>query len=302
MTGYTSTLDADVPLGHGVQSRRDEVHVGRRQQSLAQATHIWSRPANFAWIDGQEVRVSANLAPAPESATVDGTTLVLTHSEDLDTGSVPAAGAYTVNVDGDAGTNPSAVSVGTRTVTLTLATPVIDGQVVTVSYDMPASNRLQDVSGRNAPALTDFTVTNNTDNPDVANATGDPTIDGVPQVDMMLTADTSDIEDVDGLPATFTYQWIRIATDSTETNVGMNSTTYTVSSSDVGSTIRVDVRFTDLAGNSEGPLPSEATAAVVPAAGPCPAGNDWCATMTVGTLRSRWDILWILLRRSLRTA
>ena len=51
--------------------------------------HTWSRPANFAWIDGQEVRVSANLAPAPESATVDGTSLVLTHSEDLDTGSVP---------------------------------------------------------------------------------------------------------------------------------------------------------------------------------------------------------------------
>ena len=73
--------------------------------------------------------------------------------------------------------------------------------------------------------------------------------------------------------------------DSTENNVGTNST-HTVSSSDVDSTIRVDVRFTDLAGNSEGPLPSEATAQVLPAAGPCPAGNDWCATMTVGTRES----------------
>ena len=76
-----------------------------------------------------------------------------------------------------------------------------------------------------------------------------------------------------------------IATDNTETDVGTNST-YTVSSSDVDSTIRVDVSFTDLAGNSEGPLPSEATAAVVPAAPPCPAGNDWCATMTVGTFEA----------------
>ena len=101
---------------------------------LAQAIYFWRRPANFAWIVGQEVRVSANLAPAPESATVDGTSLVLTHSEDLDTGSVPAAGAYTVKVDGDAGTNPSTVSVGTRTVTLTLATAVTGVQVVTVSY------------------------------------------------------------------------------------------------------------------------------------------------------------------------
>ena len=54
-----------------------------------------------------------------------------------------------------------------------------------------------------------------------------------------------------------------------------------MSSSDVNSTIRVDVSFTDLAGNSEGPLLSVATAAVVPAAGLCPADNDWCTTMTV---------------------
>ena len=44
-----------------------------------------------------------------------------------------------------------------------------------------------------------------------ANATGNPTISGVPQVGMMLTADTSAIDDVDGLPATFTYQWVRVA-------------------------------------------------------------------------------------------
>ena len=126
-----------------------------------------------------------------------------------------------------------------------------------------------------------------------ANATGNPTISGVPQVGMELTADTSAIDDVDGLPATFTYQWVRVDTDGTETDVGTNST-HTVSSSDVDSTIRVDVSFTDLAGNSEGPLPSEATAAVVPAAGLCPAGNDWCATMTVGTYESSGTFVWIL--------
>ena len=94
---------------------------------------------------------------------MDGTSLVLTHSEDLDTGSVPAASAYTVKVDGDAGTNPSTVSVGTRTVTLTLATAVTGVQVVTVSYTAPTSNQLQDVSGRNAPAFADFAVTNKSD-------------------------------------------------------------------------------------------------------------------------------------------
>ena len=155
-------LDATVPDGTVFNLGGTEFTVNTDSR-FGSGIHIWSRPANLAWIVGQEVRVSANLAPAPESATVDGTSLVLTHSEDLDTGSVPAASAYTVKVDGDAGTNPSTVSVGTRTVTLTLATAVIDGQVVTVSYDMPASNRLQDVSGRNAPAFNNFAVTNNTE-------------------------------------------------------------------------------------------------------------------------------------------
>ena len=155
------TLDADVPLGTVFNLGGTEFTSDAGRTTTA-GGYTWNRPANFAWIDGQEVRVSANLAPAPESATVDGTTLVLTHSEDLDTSSVPAASAYTVRVEGN-GTTPSSVSVGTRTVTLTLATPVIDGQVVTVSYDMPASNRLQDVSGRNAPAFNNFAVTNNTE-------------------------------------------------------------------------------------------------------------------------------------------
>ncbi len=102
-------------------------------------------------------------------------------------------------------------------------------------------------------------------------ARGRPTISGTVRVGVTLTADTTGIDD-DGLPITFTYQWVQVASDDTETDVGNNST-YTVSSSDEGSTIRVDVSFTDLASNPEGPLPREATAAVVPAAGPCPAGN-----------------------------
>ena len=73
------------------RSARCSISAGRSsrrtpaEQSTGSGVYIWSRPADFAWIDGQEVRVSANLAPAPESATVDGTSLVLTHSEDLDT-------------------------------------------------------------------------------------------------------------------------------------------------------------------------------------------------------------------------
>ena len=154
------TLDADVPSGtvFNLGGTEFTADAGSRIGSDA---HIWNRPADFAWIDGQEVTVSANLAPAPESATVDGTTLVITHSEDLNTGSAPPAGAYTVKVDGN-GTTPSSVSVGTRTVTLTLATPVIHGETVTVRYRAPAGNPLQDISGLEVPDFNNFPVDNNT--------------------------------------------------------------------------------------------------------------------------------------------
>ena len=130
---------------------------------------------------------------------------------------------------------------------------------------------------------------------------GSPTISGTPQVGQVLTADSSTIDDVDGLPDTFEYQWVRVAADDTETNLGTNST-HTVTSSDVGSTIRVDVSYTDLAGNSEGPLPSEATAAVVPAAGLCPPhGQRLVRHHDRGEIHKHWHILWIL-RTFLRTA
>ena len=121
----------------------------------------WGNTANFAWIEGQYVTVSANLAPAPDSGTVDGTTLVLIHAEDLDRGSIPAPGAYTVKVDGGTGPTVSSVAVGARTVTLTLARAVTAG-VVTVDYDAPASSPLQDVSGLDAPTFKDFPVDNDT--------------------------------------------------------------------------------------------------------------------------------------------
>ena len=121
----------------------------------------WDRPSGFAWLDGQKVTVSANLPPNVTEATVNGTLLVLTYIEDLDTGSTPAATAYTVTVAGTDVT-PSGVTVAARTVTLTLAAAVTAGQTVTVSYTVPADNPVQDESGVDAPALDDHPVMNNT--------------------------------------------------------------------------------------------------------------------------------------------
>ena len=120
-----------------------------------------------------------------------------------------------------------------------------------------------------------------------APATGQPTISGGGQVGKTLTAATDDIEDLDGLPTTptFTYQWVRVD-GSTDTDIpGATSETYTLTASDLGKQIKVTVSFTDARGHAEGPLTSDAyppnNGTVVVAVGPCPAVNDWCATMTV---------------------
>ena len=97
-------------------------------------------------------------------------------------------------------------------------------------------------------------------------ATGAPTITGTATVGETLTAVTTAIMDDDGLTTPgYTYQWIRVATDSTETDIATaTASTYTLVTDDLGATIKVKVSFTDDASNAE-TLTSVATAAVAAA-------------------------------------
>ena len=89
-------------------------------------------------------------------------------------------------------------------------------------------------------------------------ATGAPTISGTPQVRETLTADTADIADEDGLTnIAYRYQWIAGGSDIN----GATSSTYTLTASEQGKTIKVKVSFTDDADNEE-TLTSEATVEV----------------------------------------
>ena len=89
-------------------------------------------------------------------------------------------------------------------------------------------------------------------------ATGAPTITGTAQVGETLTADTSGIADADGLAnATFSYQWLADDSDIS----GATNTTYTLVTEDEGKAIKVQVSFTDDAGNEE-TLTSEPTGEV----------------------------------------
>ena len=105
-------------------------------------------------------------------------------------------------------------------------------------------------------------------------ATGAPTISGTAQVGETLTADTSGIDDADGMSgAVFSYQWLANGAET----AGATSDTYTLVADDVGKAIKVKVSFRDDRNHQE-LLTSAATAAVTAADDP----SIWSATLTVG--------------------
>ena len=170
----------------------------------------------------------------------------------------------------------------------------VEVTVTAAANDAAGGNRTLTVAGefdgkvigrRTITILDDDTATANTD------ATGAPGIAGTPQVGDELTATLGTIaDDTDGLPATFPvdydFQWLRVDTANVETPVGRNLDIYRPVPADVGSRIKVEVRFTDVAGNPEGPLASAAVGPVEPAA-VCAVDlggrtQIWTGTVTVG--------------------
>ena len=92
-------------------------------------------------------------------------------------------------------------------------------------------------------------------------ATGQPTISGTAQVGETLTAGTTGIADADGLEnVSYAYQWL-----SGDAGIpGATGSSYALTDSEEGKTIKVKVSFTDDADNEE-TLTSQATAAVAAA-------------------------------------
>ena len=99
-------------------------------------------------------------------------------------------------------------------------------------------------------------------------ATGAPTITGAAQVGRTLTADTSNINDDDGLTnVLFSYQWVR-SDGSVDTAIqDATGSSYTLVAADEGKTITVTVSFTDAEGNPE-TLTSDPTGEVASEHGP----------------------------------
>ena len=136
--------------------------------------------------------------------------------------------------------------------------------------------KVSDGTDESAPAYTmtvDVTAVNDA-------ATGAPTIFGGSWVGQTVTAQTSGIADIDGLPGRFTYQWVRVD-GSDETDIaGASAGTYTLAAADEGKMLKVKVSFTDNGGTSEtvtsGAFPSSDS--VEAAATP---DGIWSATLRV---------------------
>ena len=96
----------------------------------------------------------------PSRATVDGTTLILTYDEVLDSTSTPGPSRFYVTAD-DNRVDVDQVSGGGSMVTLTLATAVQAGQTVLLDYvSGGGQNQIQDGEGNAAMSFTDWLVTN----------------------------------------------------------------------------------------------------------------------------------------------
>ena len=91
--------------------------------------------------------------PVFRTGSVEGGTVTLTYSEALDAANPPAGSAFTVTVDGVA-TSVGTVAISGNSVSLALATPVANGQVVTVAYADPTGGddpqAVQDLAGNDA--------------------------------------------------------------------------------------------------------------------------------------------------------
>ncbi len=113
--------------------------------------------------------------PTRGSSVVFGATLEVTYDEPLNASSTPAGTDFAVAVNGNTrGVN--AVTITGSTVTLTLASPVIASDSVTLGYT-PGAAPIEDLAGNDAASFSDVAVANQTPPPGPTSQTFTPTAD-----------------------------------------------------------------------------------------------------------------------------
>ena len=132
-------------------------------------------------------------------------------------------------------------------VTATADSDADSGEKLTIAFGRSLPSGLRPQAGDNCCATAEIEFVDH--DPD----SGKPVITGTPAAGETLTADVSEIDDVDGLPAvtTYTYQWIRVVDGSESDISGATLSTYTLQSEDEGNKVKVRVSFIDQGGTTE---------------------------------------------------
>ena len=137
-----------------------------KQSDLSCSNHPGRRLVTFIILFSALAVLGAGMAYAQDStppslsgAVVKGSTVTLTYDRALDAGARPQAAAFGVSVEG-ADRPIVGVDVFKSTVTLTLQTPVSEGDAVTVGYVPPTNRALQDTDGTKADGFTDTPASN----------------------------------------------------------------------------------------------------------------------------------------------
>lgn len=145
---------------YGLDGFVDEVrisNVARSANWISTEYNNQNTPATFHSFGAEQI--IDQTAPVLETATVNGTSLVLDYDETLNSGSIPATSDFTVLVN-SISRSVSNVSISTDKVTLTLSSATIGEDVVTVTYSS-GSNPIEDPSSNEASDLSNQAVTNN---------------------------------------------------------------------------------------------------------------------------------------------
>lgn len=176
ITGTLTATDADGLLDGTIFSIQQGNGPTKGTASIDPASGAWIYTSNTTGTDSFTVTVTDDqgstatqvinvtvpdtVAPVLQSAAINGTSLVLTYDEALDSASLPGGSAFTIMVNG-AAIAANQVAISGSKVTLTLPSAVKDTDTVFIAYT-PGSKPIQDVAGNDGAALTGRTVTNNT--------------------------------------------------------------------------------------------------------------------------------------------
>ena len=147
----------------------DHPHSTAHQPAGGRGHHrLWKRLARYALAAFAALSIlpaaaqdQDTTAPVLAFRSINKAQLTLTYNEELDNNSEPDESAFTVTVNGTSRTVSDLFVIDTFVV-LFLASLVQAEETVTISYTVPATNPIQDLSGNRAAAITNLAVNNYT--------------------------------------------------------------------------------------------------------------------------------------------